>query len=309
MADLNDIIKGLIDTDAEVISKLKAKSNSFTTSINNLTTSVSSLTTSVTNVTSTANTNKSDISTLKTDVNTLKNNVTSLTTTVNTNKNDISTLKTNVTNVTSTANTNKRDISTLKTNVSSVTSTANTNKSDISTLKTNVSNISTSMGTLSSLQTSAKGNLVSAINEVFQSGSNAKTRLVNALTAKGETVSTSDSWDLLIGKVGELGKIISGSFTGRLECDPDSWMDIPLNLSYKPTNLFVKIGTIYSDSMYEHITNVLISDSATVSMAITGVETTLRISSVTARSFRLYFNSSTYTQAYLTNITWYAFLK
>lgn len=56
-------------------------------------------------------------------------------------------------------------------------------------------------GALSKLQTTAKGSLVDAINEVFQSGSNAKQGLVDALTSKGVTCSTSDSWDTLIGHV------------------------------------------------------------------------------------------------------------
>ena len=63
---------------------------------------------------------------------------------------------------------------------------------------------SSSVGTLSSLQTSAKNNLVAAINEVFQSGNNAKQKLVDALVAKGQSCSTSDNWDTLIGKVGNI---------------------------------------------------------------------------------------------------------
>lgn len=59
----------------------------------------------------------------------------------------------------------------------------------------------TTTGALSSLQTSAKGSLVAAINEVFQSGSNAKNKLVEALTSKGTSCSTNDSWDTLIGHV------------------------------------------------------------------------------------------------------------
>lgn len=56
-------------------------------------------------------------------------------------------------------------------------------------------------GSLSSLQTSAKGSLVAAINEVFQSGNNAKQQLVDALSAQGVSASTSDSWDVLISKI------------------------------------------------------------------------------------------------------------
>ena len=60
------------------------------------------------------------------------------------------------------------------------------------------------LGTLSSLKTTEKGNLVAAINEVFQSGSDAKSKLVAALTAKGISASTSDSWDTLIGKLNNI---------------------------------------------------------------------------------------------------------
>lgn len=51
------------------------------------------------------------------------------------------------------------------------------------------------IGTLANLQTTAKGNLVAAINEVFQSGANIKQQLVDVLRAKGmSTVSASSSW-------------------------------------------------------------------------------------------------------------------
>lgn len=51
------------------------------------------------------------------------------------------------------------------------------------------------IGTLANLQTTNKGNLVAAINEVFQSGANTKQQLVDVLSAKGaNTVSASSSW-------------------------------------------------------------------------------------------------------------------
>ncbi len=53
----------------------------------------------------------------------------------------------------------------------------------------------TEVGTLSNLKTSDKSSLVGAINELFQNGSNAKQRLIDALTAKGMTCSIDDSWD------------------------------------------------------------------------------------------------------------------
>lgn len=55
------------------------------------------------------------------------------------------------------------------------------------------------IGTISNLQTTNKGNLVAAINEVFQSGANTKQQLVDVLRAKGiTTVSASSSWADLI---------------------------------------------------------------------------------------------------------------
>lgn len=77
-------------------------------------------------------------------------------------------------------------VSTLETNYTSVKSTSDT-------LKNTASTLSTSVGTLSSLKTSAKGNLVAAINEVFQLGNNARSRLAAALIAKGCTDITASS--------------------------------------------------------------------------------------------------------------------
>lgn len=69
---------------------------------------------------------------------------------------------------------------------------------------TQLTTTNNNIGTLSNLKTNEKGSLVGAINEVFQSGSNAKTKLVNALTAKGISASTSDSWDTLVGKLNDI---------------------------------------------------------------------------------------------------------
>jgi hypothetical protein len=62
---------------------------------------------------------------------------------------------------------------------------------------------SAKIGALDNLKTSNKGSLVAAINEVFQSGTNAKQQLVDALVAKGVTCSTSDSWDTLMNHINE----------------------------------------------------------------------------------------------------------
>lgn len=59
--------------------------------------------------------------------------------------------------------------------------------------------INTVLGNLNNLNTTTKGNLVAAINEVFQSGANTKQQLVDVLRAKGiTTVSASSSWTDII---------------------------------------------------------------------------------------------------------------
>ena len=72
----------------------------------------------------------------------------------------------------------------------------------LSTINTNLSSATSKLGNLSSLKTSAKGNLVAAINEVFQSGANIKQQLVDVLRAKGVTaVSASSSWTDIINTI------------------------------------------------------------------------------------------------------------
>lgn len=84
--------------------------------------------------------------------------------------------------------------------VGAITSANYTNGAD-----TNIDEIdySSQIGILSSLQTNNKNNLVAAINELFQSGANAKQQLVDTLVANGMVCSTSDSWNTLINHVNE----------------------------------------------------------------------------------------------------------
>lgn len=81
------------------------------------------------------------------------------------------------------------------------TSGTNYNLEDLNSLGGQLTLTNGNIGTLSSLKTSAKGNLVAAINEVFQSGNDAKQKLVDALVAYGVNCSTSDTWDTLINHV------------------------------------------------------------------------------------------------------------
>ena len=162
MANLNNIIQGLIDTDEAIISKLKTKVNSLTTSINTLTT--------------TTNTLKTDLNTAKTDISTAKTNITNLQSSVNTLNTDVSTLKTNmntansnITTLKSDVSTLKSDMSTAKTNISNLQSGLNTANSSITSLQTSVSNLSTQVS-----QGSGTYGIVD-INTSGRTGSGAKT--------------------------------------------------------------------------------------------------------------------------------------
>jgi surface protein len=74
----------------------------------------------------------------------------------------------------------------------------------------------TTTGSLSSLKTSAKGNLVDAINEVFQSGNSVKQKLVDALIAKGAIgISINDSCDTIINSIGDFKQQIHPDPTKR----------------------------------------------------------------------------------------------
>ena len=61
------------------------------------------------------------------------------------------------------------------------------------------------MGELEDLETADKTSIVSAINEVFQLGTNRKQELVDILVAKGADCSTNDSWEDLLAEVENLG--------------------------------------------------------------------------------------------------------
>lgn len=83
-------------------------------------------------------------------------------------------------------------IDTLKTNNTNVTNRVSTLESTLKTIQTNntssnttINTVSSAIGKLSDLQTSAKGNLVAAVNEINQFGSNLKNRLRTALNNKG----------------------------------------------------------------------------------------------------------------------------
>lgn len=87
--------------------------------------------------------------------------------------------------------------------------------------------VNAAVGNLASLQTTAKGNAVAAINELFTSASNGKTQIAAAITGKGVPASGSDTFAQLATKIGQistLSKLASGSI-------PVSEIDTPFTIS------------------------------------------------------------------------------
>lgn len=80
--------------------------------------------------------------------------------------------------------------------------TASAASSAAATAQSKADAASNAVGPLSSLLTSAKGNAVAAINEVFQSGVDAKNQIVGAVNSKlGAGASTSDPWATIAQKI------------------------------------------------------------------------------------------------------------
>ena len=66
-------------------------------------------------------------------------------------------------------------------------------------------------GTLSSLKTSNKNSLVAAINELFQSASDGKSKIADAITGKGVPASATDSYATLANKISSISTGVNTS--------------------------------------------------------------------------------------------------
>lgn len=88
---------------------------------------------------------------------------------------------------------------TLPNKLTTIETNVNTLKTSTSNLSTTATTLTNSVGALASLTTSTKTNIVAAINEVFQLGNSARSRLAAALIAKGcqEITASSPLEDIL----------------------------------------------------------------------------------------------------------------
>ncbi|MEC2342985.1 phage tail protein [Paenibacillus barengoltzii] len=137
--------------------------------------------------------------------------------------------------------------------------------------RTKWNNAVTDIGTKANLITAAKGDLVSAINELFTSASNGKTAVAAAITGKGVPASGSDTFSQLATKIGQIvtgkksasGTATTNSFSrfsiSGLDFRPDIvfWQ----STNHPDTYGFIKDGMKWAVILYNGSTSpTLISD-------------------------------------------------
>ena len=106
-----------------------------------------------------------------------------------------------------------RAINELNSHIDENTNNITSMEENITEIEGEINTIQNNIGVLDNLTTTNKSNLVEAINELFQSGNNAKQELVAALVAKGLGATTDMSFNELMGMLNglTLGVIPTGT--------------------------------------------------------------------------------------------------
>ncbi|NOJ72822.1 hypothetical protein [Paenibacillus alvei] len=94
------------------------------------------------------------------------------------------------------------------------------------------------IGDLGQLQTGNKSNIVSAMNETFQSGVRAKNDVVAALNAKKIPATINDPWATLASKIGQIRTDIKMATDGGVS---EKTLDVN-NLNFEPIIVYVRMG-------------------------------------------------------------------
>ncbi|MGZ7442172.1 phage tail protein [Paenibacillus sp. TH7-28] len=100
------------------------------------------------------------------------------------------------------------------------------------------------VGPLSSLLTSAKGNVVSAVNELFTNVNDGKNVIASAIIGRGGTASGSDTFSQLAAAIRNLkGNVAMGSFS-RVFTSDLSITESVSGLSFTPRYIFIRLDTV-----------------------------------------------------------------
>ena len=103
--------------------------------------------------------------------------------------------------------------------------------------RTKWNNAVTDIGTKSNLRTSVKSDLVSAINELFQSANDGKNAIASAVSGKGIPATGSDTFVQLASKIGQINtgrKFAAGTFTST----PGTAAQVS-GLGFTPRNIII----------------------------------------------------------------------
>ena len=103
--------------------------------------------------------------------------------------------------------------------------------------------MSAQIGILSGLNTTAKDNLVNAVNELFTDVSNGKTQIATAITDKGVTASGGDTFPQLATKIGQIAtgkKFAQGNGTAIYESATNKTYLTVTGLSFTPSIVLAK---------------------------------------------------------------------
>ena len=162
-----------------------------------------------------------------------------------------------------------------------------------------------SIGDVTQLQTSNKTNIVNAINELFQSASDGKSKIATAITGKGVNASSSDSFQVLSDKISQIKtgfelpmttptyEIGIGTVTAICNTQNNLFTKFKLNSngSWQSSNRFDSLSPVTSYTFYGQT-----SDGYTASISVSTPKANQKVPALPASS-NITSNSITITAA------------
>ena len=119
----------------------------------------------------------------------------------------LSTLNSQVSTLNTQMSSANSQISTHTTQISTLNNQSSTHTTQISSINTQISTINTQKGDLTQLKTTNKTSLVNAVNELFQSASDGKTLIADAITGRGIKTSAAATFQVMADRIGQISNV------------------------------------------------------------------------------------------------------
>ncbi|MBG9734544.1 hypothetical protein [Paenibacillus alvei] len=151
------------------------------------------------------------------------------------------------------------------------------------------------IGDLGQLQTGNKSNIVSAMNETFQSGVRAKNDVVAALNAKKIPATINDPWATLASKIGQIRTDIKMATDGGLLSEKT--LDVN-NLNFEPIIVYVRMGLSGQGEGYWITSSpglLFVKDNSSLSQEYGEVKAYIRMEHYLSVSARITWKSNGFT--------------